>query len=199
MPIKQSRAARLAALAAVAASAGAATPSTAAAAGCAHGPTSPAFAQFGDTAEYFLAPGGDFEGAFTWSSRGPWTIVDENEPFMLAGPGDTRSLRLLEDASARTPRICVTREHPHLRFVARSGGSGQLDVTVRRFGEDGKVTDSSSGSVSPSDHAAWAPSRNVDLKVDKLEPGETGLVDVRFRSQGDWHIDDVFIDPYARG
>ena len=87
----------------------------------------------------------------------------------------------------------------HLRFVAKATGSGQLDVEVRFYGPDGKVTDSSSGSVSPSDHARWAPSRTVLLKVDKLAAGETGYVDVPFKSQGDWLLDDVFVDPLRRG
>ncbi len=64
---------------------------------------------------------------------------------------------------------------------------------------DGEVSDASSGSVSASDPVTWAPSRLVDLKTAGLEPDETGYVDVTFRRQGDWRVDDVFIDPYKRG
>jgi hypothetical protein len=96
----------------------------------------------------------------------------------------------------RSPLLCVSRDTPHLRFVAK-GREGQLDVEVRVY-RNGRVTDSSSGGVSTSDHRTWAPSRNVDLKVDSLRPGEVGAVTVSFRSQGDWLLDDVFVDPYRR-
>jgi hypothetical protein len=83
---------------------------------------------------------------------------------------------------------------PHLRFVAR--GKGQLDVEVR-VERDGS-TDSSSGSVSESDHRGWAPSRYVELKTGSIPAGESATVTVKFRSQGEWLVDNVFIDPYRR-
>jgi hypothetical protein len=161
------------------------------------GETTQAFAQFGDYADYFLAPGGDFEGPLTWAGTRTPTIVDGNEPFMLTGSG-SHALHLAKDDGVTSPRLCVTREHPHLRFVAKSSGSGQLDVEVRVYNSAGRVMDSSSGSVSPSDHRTWQPSDPVLLKTDDLRDGETGLVSVTFRSQGSWLIDDVFIDPYRR-
>jgi hypothetical protein len=175
----------------------AATPATASAAECATGPTSQPFASFGDLGDYFLAPNGGFEQELTWAVSGSVARVLGNEPYMLAGLGDRYALRLGKGGAVTTPTLCVSREMPHLRFVARASGSGQLDVRVS-FYENGRVTDSSSGSVSPSRHATWAPSRLVDLKVDRLQAGQTGSVTVSFRSQGDWLVDDVFIDPYRR-
>jgi hypothetical protein len=90
----------------------------------------------------------------------------------------------------------VTRNEPYPRFVAKAVGSGQLDVEVRLYDATGQVTDSSSGSVSPSDHNGWQPSKPIFLKTDKLAAGQAGYVDVSFKSQGDWTIDDVFVDPY---
>ena len=157
--------------------------------------TTKAFAPFGDTSDYFLASGGDFE-TLTWQASYGAGLVDENEPFGLA-PG-VRSLRLDKDGSVTSPPLCVSRATPHLRFVADSSrGSGQLDVEVRVW-ENGKVTDSSTGSISPSDHRGWAPSRNVDLKTGDWGWGQTATVTVRFKSQGLWLIDNVFIDPYRR-
>jgi hypothetical protein len=189
---------RLAAAIAAAAALLPGTPAAAATPGCATGPTSKAFSRFGDLGDYFLAPNGGFEQALTWSRSGSVSRVAGSEPFNLAGAGHSSSLRLLKDGSVTTPMLCVSPELPHLRFVAKSSGSGQLDVEVR-FYENGKVTDSSSGSISPSDHALWAPSRAVLLKVDKLKPGQTGSVTVTFKSQGDWLVDDVFVDPLKRG
>jgi len=175
-----------------------AAPAAASGATCVYGPTSQAFGQFGDTNRYYLAPNGGFEGALTWLKSGPVSQDTANDPFRLTGTSDKKSLRLGSGGSVTTPLMCISPETPHLRFVAKAAGSGQLDVDVR-YWVNGQVTDSSSGSVSPSDHATWAPSRTVDLKTDKLLPGQTGLVTVTFRSQGDWLIDDVLVDPWGRG
>jgi hypothetical protein len=167
--------------------------------GCEAPSTYQAFSRFGDQAWYYPAPGADFEQSLSWSSRGSTAIVNETDPFNLSGSSDVSSLHLRKDAVVRTPKLCVTSDMPHMRFVAKAArGSGQLDVEIRLYAPDGSVTDSSSGSVSPSDHAGWDPSRAVQLKTDALDPGETGYVDVVFRSQGDWLVDDVLIDPYRR-
>jgi hypothetical protein len=198
VPREKSRLGRLSGLTAVAALALGAAPAAASAAECSYGPSAPVFAAFGDTAQYYLAPGGSFEGTLGWARSGA-AIVAEADPFRLTGLADTHALRLRAYSWAITPKLCVSPETPHLRFVVKARGSGGLDVEVRLYGSDGEVTDSSSGSVSESDHVGWSPSRTVDLKVDNLAPGETGLVDVRFESKGDWRVDDVFVDPYRRG
>ncbi len=197
MPTTLSPLRRPSILAALAAVALAAVPAVASAA-CPLPPTTQAFARFGDTSDYFLAPGGGFEGAPSWSRSGPAEQVAGNEPFMLAGADDTTSMRLPPSGRVTTPRFCVTADMPHLRFVARAGGGGRLDVVVRLF-DDGKVKETSSESVSPSEHPAWAPSRFVDLETEELEAGERRSADVTFRSEGGWRIDDVLIDPYKRG
>jgi hypothetical protein len=171
----------------------AAAPAAASAEDCEYGPTSQAFAPFGDRADYYLAPGGDFE-SLTWSSWGRPSLVFEANPYSLAG--GVRSLRLDDGEGVRSPLLCVSRDTPHLRFLAK-GDDGQLDVEVRVY-RNGRVKDSSSGSVSPSRHRWWAPSRNIDLKAESLRSGEVGEVTVSFRSQGDWLIDDVYVDPYRR-
>jgi hypothetical protein len=192
VPRKLSRMRRLFTSGGLVIAACAAVPATAAAS-CEYGPVSQPFAQFGDSADYYLAPGGDFE-SLSWSSWGGASVVYGLNPLSLAG--GERSLKLDEGEGVRSPLLCVSRDTPHLRFVAK-GREGQLDVEVRVY-RNGRVTDSSSGGVSTSAHRWWAPSRNVDLKVDSLAAGETGAVTVTFRSQGDWLIDDVFIDPYRR-
>jgi hypothetical protein len=168
-------------------------------AGCEAPSTYQAFSGFGDQGWYYLAPNGGFEQSLTWKSRGSMAIVNETDPFDLNGAADDRSLRLDEDAAVRTPKLCVTSEMPHMRFVAKAArGSGQLDVEINLYAPDGSVTDSSSGSISPSDHAGWSASRRVELKTDSLAPGASGYLDIVFRSQGNWLIDDVLIDPWRR-
>ena len=160
--------------------------------------SSQVFALFGDTRDYYLAPGGDFEGSVSWAKSGAVSLSAQIDPFALAGLRDAGSAWLQNGGKITSPKLCVTRDEPFMRFVARHAGGGQLDVIVRNFDADGRVSNTSSGSISPSDHWVWAPSRLVDLLTGDLDTGYSGYVDIQFKSQGDWKIDDVFIDPYRR-
>jgi hypothetical protein len=192
VPRKLSRMPRLLAVIGGALCALAAAPGAALAAECPVPVTTPAFAAFGDTNQYVLAPGGDFE-ALSWTKIGNVTLANENDPFRLA-PG-TFSVTLDRPGEAITSApFCVDATMPHLRFVAK--GTDQLDVTVA-VTYNGS-TDSSSGSLSPSDHRWWAPSRFVDLKTGSIPVGESATAKVTFRSNGSWLIDNVFLDPYRR-
>jgi hypothetical protein len=156
--------------------------------------TTPVFSQFGDQRDYYLAPGGSFEGSITWFNGGPVSLVAGNEPWYLAGTGHSSAVRLQYGARLISPVLCVTRDEPYLRFMAKSEGTGSLHVTVFLFSASNKVLHSSS--MSSRDFASWAPSHLIDLQTSKLPAGEQGYIAVAFRSGGDWTIDDVFVDPY---
>jgi hypothetical protein len=191
MPRKLSRLPRLLLTIGATMSALVAMPGAALAAECPVQDTTQAFAQFGDTNEYFLAPGGAFE-ELSWTKTGSVELSEVDDPFGLAG--GSYSVRLERNQSVRSLPICVDRTTPHLRFVGR--GSGQLDVEVRVSYRGS--TDSSSGSVDSDDHRTWAPSRFVALKTDAIRAGDSATATITFRSQGTWRVDDVFIDPYRR-
>jgi len=169
-------------------------PGAASAAECAAVPTSKAFAQFGDANDYFLAPGGAFDSIWSEKSGTPNLVANEN-PFNLGG--GVTSLRMTGKEAVTSAQFCVDRTMPHLRFVALHDDDGQLDVEVKIY-ENGRVMDSSSGSIAPSDHRSWAPTRTVDLKTGGMAEGESRTATVRLRSQGEWYVDDLFIDPYRR-
>jgi hypothetical protein len=161
---------------------------------CASNATEKVFSQFGDDRDYYLAPGGSFEGSITWFNRGPVSLVAGNEPWYLAGTNHSSAVRLQRGATLISPVLCVTRDEPYLRFMAKSEGTGSLHVTVFLFSASNKVLHSSS--MSAGDFASWAPSGLIDLQTSKLPAGESGYIAVALRSQGDWTIDDVFVDPY---
>jgi hypothetical protein len=192
MPRKLSRAVRLLIGAGVATLAIGAAP--AAASACEFPATTKAFAPFGDAGDYFLAPGGDFE-ALTWQASYGARLVGENEPFGLA-PG-SHSVRLDREDYLTSPPVCVSRDTPHLRFVAKRLGSGPLELEVRAW-ENQQVTGSWSVTLAPGEYQRWAPSGNVDLNTSAFLADQTGTVTLRFKSQGTWLIDNVFIDPYRR-
>jgi hypothetical protein len=192
VPRKLSRMPRLLAVIGGAMCALAAAPGAALAAECPVQPATQAFAAFGDTNQYVLAPGGDFEG-LSWAKVGNVTLANENDPFRLA-PG-TLSVTLDRAGEAVTSApFCVDATMPHLRFVAK--GTDQLDVTVA-VTYNGS-TDSSSGSISPAAHRWWAPSAFIPLKTSSIPAGESATAKVTFRSNGSWNVDNVFLDPYRR-
>ena len=194
MPRKLSRGTRLVSTAGVAAIAALALPAAASAAECPVVPTTKAFAAYGDLNEYFAAPGGTFDSLNSWTRlRTPDLVPGFN--LLSPGPG-SRAVLLRRDEGVTSVSFCVDRTMPHLRFAANNDGGGQLDVTVST--QYGGSSDSSSGGVSPDAHRNWAPSEYIPLKTGSIPAGEQGVATVSFRSQGDWRVDDVAIDPYRR-
>ncbi len=191
MPRKLSRAQRLVATIGGAVCIAGALPGAAMAAECPVQTTSKAFAEFGDTNDYYLAPGGAFE-TLSWERIGAVDLSTDNDPFELA-PG-ILSARL-DSGESISATFCVDRTMPHLRFVAKRR-SGQLDVMVRTV--YGGSTDTSSGNLDNDDHESWAPTANIPLKTADIPAGESGTTTVTLKSSGTWRVDNVFVDPFRR-
>jgi len=160
------------------------------------------FLNWGDSHNYFLAPGGDMEGDLTaagWSLTGGAGTVAGNESADVTGnPADSMSLDLPAGSSAMTPAICVTAHDPELRFFALSSGKkgGTLNVSAYFVGSDGKahlkdLADVKGGSD-------WSVTDPVKFH-DVIQPGPNGNGSVQFvftpGDKGDWQIDDLYIDP----
>jgi hypothetical protein len=191
LPRKLSRAQRLVATIGGAVCIAGALPGVALAAECPVQTTSKAFAQFGDTNDYYLAPGGAFE-TLSWEHIGAVDLSIDNDPFELA-PG-ILSARLDSGESIST-RFCVDRTMPHLRFVAKRRW-GQLDITVQTV--YGGSSNSSSGNLDNAAHEHWGPTANIPLKTADIPVGESGTATITFRSSGTWRVDNVFVDPFRR-
>ena len=165
--------------------------------------TSKVFAQFGDDNNYYLATGGAFEYSLlglvpqTLAWTGLPEVRWENEPYRLAGKDHRTSIRLRPGVFVAKAGQCVSEDQPHARFVARSLGSGDLVVRVDTLDLRGGLR-SKTTVVRAADHATWAPTRFIDLDTSGMRPGETALATITIISRGDWLVDDVFIDPYAR-
>jgi hypothetical protein len=194
MPRKLSRGTRLLTTAGLAAVAALAAPAAASAAECPVQPTTQAFAAYGDTNSYFAAPGGTFESLDSWAKlRTPELVTGFN---LFASAPDSKAVELKSGEGITSVSFCVDRTMPHLRFMADHHRGGQLEVTVTtRYNGS---SDSSGGSVSPDAHRSWTPSQFLDLKTSAIPTGEQGVATVSFRSDGDWRVDDVAVDPYRR-
>jgi hypothetical protein len=189
MPTRRSRITRLAKAAVLTTVALALAPAAASAAVCPDIPSSQVFSQFGDTNDYFLAPGGDFEASSAWTRPGV-DRVDYAKPWDLAGG---KALRLNSGKTTTSPEFCVSERHPHFRFFA----IGEPGSTLRVEAIDGRVT--TGLSIVPGD-GAWHLTEIVPLATALGILGDDGH-DVKLRITsvgGDSAIDGVYIDPYRR-
>jgi hypothetical protein len=165
--------------------------------------TSQPFLNWGDSHNYFLAPGGDMESdlsAFGWSLSGGAALVSGNEPWDVTGnPADSMSLALPAGSSAMTPSICVTVHDPELRFFLQNTGvpGSKLDVSAYFIGNDGTPHVKDLAKVKA--HSDWALTSPIKFH-DAIQPGPDGTGQVSFvftptDAKGNWQIDDLYIDP----
>jgi hypothetical protein len=159
------------------------------------------FAAWGDSANYVLTPGGDFEqGSTPWALSGGARIVSGNEPYYVGGRGDTRSLLLPTGSSANTATMCFALGDWHLRLFARNVGSktGGLKVTVIVPSLLGILTVLDGGTISGD--GSWRPSPRLQLLLCNVTSlVGTRAVAFRFTPVGTgaaYQIDDVYLDPW---
>jgi hypothetical protein len=168
---------------------------------CAPKPTTQAFRTVdGDSTQYWLAPGGNFEaGSPSWSLNGRASFVSGNEPWKVAGSGNTRSLRLGPGASAVSPVMCVGIEHPTVRLFAQNNSAllSTLSVSVIFETSIGLKAELPVGVMLP--HGQWKPSPQYIVLASLLPllPGEHTPVQFRVTSVGlgTWTVDDFYVDP----
>jgi len=173
---------------------------------CDSQPLSQPFTPWLDYASYTPLPGGDFENAAAgWSLSSGASVAAGNEPFDVAGSGGASSLALSAGSSATSASICVGLEHPTIRLFARRRSTGllaslsTLRVDVLFETSAGAVATVPIGTVA--NGGSWQPTLPMLAVANLLPllPGEHTPIALRFTAQGgDWSIDDVYVDPYAR-
>jgi len=173
-------------------------------ASCPTQPVSNPFSQWGDSNDYFLVPGGSFEGT---SDQVGWTLSNAslttgNEPFNVNDPGDQQSLTINGGGSATSPFFCVDDTMSSLRFFAQQAGGGtNLRVKALVQNADGSVTAVPVADLADGSMPAWAPTDPLGGSG-HLPAGTSVMVALRFRapiSSGSWQIDDIYVDPYRSG
>lgn len=156
--------------------------------------------------QYTPLSGGDFEtSARGWDLTGGSAVVNGNEPYYVSGANDSKSLSLQGGGSATSPTICVGIEHPTIRFFAKRTSGGPLGLSTLRVDVQyesnlGLLETVTVGTVTPT--VSWQPTLPMTVVANLLPllPGEKTPVRFRFTPLlgGDWSIDDVQVDPYAR-
>ncbi len=110
--------------------------------GCTPLPTTKAFQGVdGDTADYSLAPNGNFENGTTgWTLSGGAKIVSVNETLGISS--GRKALQIPLSGSATSPSFCVDETNPHFRFAYKVDNavlSGFIAYVIYRDAA-GKIT-----------------------------------------------------------
>lgn len=153
---------------------------------CSYAKGEPAFSAWGDPRLYVLVPDGDFAaGGAGWTLEGGATVV-------------SGSLSLPAGSSAVSPSLCVSKETPFLRSMARDSGVPGAKLQVEIVYE--ALETSRSRVVARDKQEDWDPTQPLGQNFGPAtQDGSDSSVRVRFTAVGgDWLVDDFYIDPWAR-
>lgn len=168
-----------------------------------------AFKQFGDPADYWFAPGGDFEtGASGWKLDNA-KVVSGNDQSGVAGGSKSLSLGsglVSLRGTAVSPSFCITDVNPTFRYTLKANGAvGTLATYVRYTAVDGstqeqQVLSNSATNLLP---GKWKPSdlQPLATAMPMKKIGGVAKVQLVFRSPlgalgTGYQIDNVLVDPY---
>jgi hypothetical protein len=156
------------------------------------------FAQWSDSAYYVLLSDGDVtDGGAGWDLDGA-EVVEDNEPWYVHGGDTPAAVRIGDGAVATTPPICVTPDHPTMRFFVRNAGSEDGALLVEVVSDEHLVLPI--GVVSGTDQdAEWAPSPILQILANEFDDEVAFRFTATGSAESAWVIDDVYVDPYKKG
>jgi hypothetical protein len=162
------------------------------------------FKPWGDSNSYVLAPDGGFEsGGAGWALSGGAKTVEGNESFFLNDAGDNRSLSLPSGSTAVSPPVCMSIDTPTFRLLARNTGNTSSGLRVEAvYPLLGLIRTKTISTVSAGPN--WAPSQQMSTVltlstiVGTLIPSAVQIRITPTGSGGNWQVDDLYIDPFAR-
>jgi len=176
----------------------------AAAQACSYTGAQQVFSPWADQHSYVLGPDGGFEGGGSgWVlSRGA-TVVEGNEPFYLNSSDDSKALALPAGSSALSSPICMSLDTPIFRFVARNTGEPTARLRVEAiYPLLGLLRTKAISTVTSG--SSWAPTQQLSTVlslstiVGTLIPSSIQIRIVPLDAGGQWQVDDLYIDPFAR-
>lgn len=162
------------------------------------------FKPWGDNHFYVLAPDGGFEaGGAGWALSGGASTVAGNESFYLNDAADQRALSLPAGSSAVSPPICMSLDTPIFRLLARNTGDPSAGLRVEAsYKLLGLVRTKTVSTVKAGPD--WAPAQEMSTVltlstvVGTLIPSSIQIKVTPVGSGGQWQVDDLYIDPFAR-
>jgi hypothetical protein len=171
---------------------------------CSYSGAEQVFSPWGDQHHYVLAPDGGFEaGASGWSLSGGARTVAGNESYFLNDDADKRSLSLPPGSKVVSPPICMALDTPIFRMFARNSGDPSSRLRVEAvYKLLGLVRTKALSTVTAGPQ--WAPTQQMSTVlslatiVGTLIPSAIQIHITPLDSRGEWRVDDLYIDPFAR-
>ena len=161
------------------------------------------FSAFGDDLDYVLAPNGSFESTNGWDFADGAGPVAGNDPFGLQAGTDETVLSLPHGSEATSPLMCVDPSYPTFRFpVNVDGRKGSIRVEVSYPWSNAGDKFRRADSFKLSGDEGWTLSPHLDLDPDRGGDGPgwrpMAIRLIAKNGDGDFQIDDVYVDPRAR-
>jgi len=171
---------------------------------CSYSGAKPVFAPWADQHDYALAPDGGFEsGGAGWSLRNGAQVVPGNESYQLNSASDSRSLSLPAGSSATSPPICMSIDTPLFRLMARNGSDPSSRLRVEAtYSLLGLVRTNVVNTITAG--ANWGPSKQMSTVlglstiVGTILPSAIQIRITPLDNKGQWQVDDLYVDPFAR-
>ena len=164
---------------------------------CDNSTLSQPFAKYGDSNEYKLVSGGNFEGSLSgWTLSGGAHVINSGNPNGSSG----HSVYLPAGASVTTPFTCVNAAYPSFRLFARNDSllSTIVPQVVYKLPLLGNVAlPIGAAALSPN----WSPTLPLLTAslVTGLLNGGTAQVALKFTAAlGPSEVDDIYVDPLMR-
>ena len=161
------------------------------------------FLPWADPAAYVLVRNGTLEHSAAWNLTRGATRVGGNEVFHVHDPADRSSLALPQGSSARTAPMCVGVEHPTLRLFVRNSGAADSLLLVEVLFKDALGASHAVPIGAVAGAPSWQPTLPLAIGANLFAALAGEHVDVAFRftpqGDGDWSIDDVYVDPFRHG
>lgn len=153
---------------------------------CSYEKAETVFSSYGDPRAYVLVPDGDFAaGGAGWTLEGGAAVA-------------SGALSLPAGGSAVSPPICISRETPFLRSMARDSGVAGAKLKVEVLYEG--LEAAQNRVVAGDKDEAWDPTHPLAQSYGLATLGDSdSSARVRITAVGgDWEVDDVYVDPFAR-
>jgi hypothetical protein len=155
------------------------------------------FIPWEDDALYTLMPDGDLTlGGAGWDLDGA-EVVEDNEPWYVHGGDEPGAVRVESGGSATTAPICITKDHPTMRYFVRNSGGDYGTLLVEAVLPNGQAY-AIDVLFGMDESTEWAPSPITPIFANLV----SNEVSFRFSASGPdsaWVIDDVYVDPYGKG
>lgn len=146
------------------------------------------FAAYGDRADYFLVPGGDF------------SAPSDDWAYIHGGVVDGRAVLGASPAAAMSSKVCVGLNEPTMRFrYASTGSSPKLRVDAAFLGTNGELrTDYVTTISGARSSMTVSPIIRIGTNTRAAAGDKTAIRLVFTVQSGAWAIDDVYVDPFQR-